>query len=177
MEKHEAGSQLFENQNGKFVEVTEKAGISSSSLSYGLGVSVADINGDGWPDIYIGNDYSMPDYLYINQKNGKFKDEIQSRLDHVSHFSMGNDIADINNDGLLDIFTLDMLPEDNLRQKLLLSPDNFEMFQLNLDRGFYYQYMRNMLHINSGDGTFREIGQLSGISNTDWSWSALFFGL
>jgi len=173
-EKHEAGSQLFENRNGKFVEVTEKAGISSSSLSYGLGVSVADINGDGWPDIYIGNDYTMPDYLYINQKNGKFKDEIQSMLDHVSHFSMGNDIADINNDGLLDIFTLDMLPEDNLRQKLLLSPDNFEMFQLNLDRGFYYQYMRNMLHINAGDGTFQEIGQLAGISNTDWSWSALF---
>ncbi len=173
-EKHEAGSQLFENKNGKFVEVTEKAGISSSSLSYGLGVSVADVNGDGWPDIYIGNDYSMPDYLYINQKNGKFKDEIQSMLDHVSHFSMGNDIADINNDGLMDIFTLDMLPEDNLRQKLLLSPDNFEMFQLNLDRGFYYQYMRNMLHINAGDGTFQEVGQLAGISNTDWSWSALF---
>ena len=176
-EKHEAGSQLFENQNGKFIEVTVKAGISSSSLSYGLGVSVADINGDGWPDIYIGNDYSMPDYLYINQKNGKFKDEIQSMLDHVSHFSMGNDIADINNDGFLDIFTLDMLPEDNLRQKLLLSPDNFEMFQLNLDRGFYYQYMRNMLHVNSGDGTFQEVGQISGISNTDWSWSALFSDL
>lgn len=173
-EKHEAGSQLFENQGGKFIEVTEQAGISSSSLSYGLGVSVADINSDGWPDIYIGNDYTMPDYLYINQKNGKFKDEIQSMLDHISHFSMGNDIADINNDGLLDIFTLDMLPEDNLRQKLLLSPDNFEMFQLNLDRGFYYQYMRNMLHINAGDGTFQEVGQLSGISNTDWSWSALF---
>jgi enediyne biosynthesis protein E4 len=173
-EKHEAGSQLFENQNGKFVEVTEKAGISSSSLSYGLGMSVSDINGDGWPDIYIGNDYTMPDYLYINQKNGKFKDQIQSMLDHVSHFSMGNDIADINNDGLLDILTLDMLPEDNLRQKLLLSPDNFEMFQLNLDRGFYYQYMRNMLHINAGNGTFQEVGQLAGISNTDWSWSALF---
>ncbi|GAA0877767.1 VCBS repeat-containing protein [Algoriphagus jejuensis] len=176
-DKHEAGSQLFENQSGKFVEVTEKAGISSSSLSYGLGVSVADINADGWPDIYIGNDYSMPDYLYINQKNGKFKDEIQSMLDHVSHFSMGNDIADINNDGLLDILTLDMLPEDNTRQKLLLSPDNFELFQLNLDRGFYYQYMRNMLHLNAGDGTFQEIGQLSGISNTDWSWSALFADL
>ncbi|MDP3200530.1 MAG: VCBS repeat-containing protein [Algoriphagus sp.] len=173
-EKHEAGSQLFENQNGKFIEVTEKAGISSSSLSYGLGVSVADVNGDGWPDIYIGNDYSMPDYLYINQKNGKFKDEIQVMLDHVSHFSMGNDIADINNDGLMDIFTLDMLPEDNLRQKLLLAPDNFELFQLNLDRGFHYQYMRNMLHINAGNGTFQEIGQLAGISNTDWSWSALF---
>ncbi|WP_317195087.1 VCBS repeat-containing protein [Algoriphagus oliviformis] len=176
-DKHEAGSQLFENQNGKFVEVTEKAGISSSSLSYGLGVSVADINGDGWPDIYVGNDYSMPDYLYINQKNGKFKDEIQSMLDHVSHFSMGNDIADINNDGLLDILTLDMLPEDNLRQKLLLSPDNFELFQLNLDRGFYYQYMRNMLHVNAGDGRFQELGQISGISNTDWSWAALFSDL
>jgi hypothetical protein len=173
-DKHEAGSQLFENQNGKFVEVTEKAGISSSSLSYGLGVSVADINSDGWPDIYIGNDYSMPDYLYINQKNGKFKDEIQSMLDHVSHFSMGNDIADINNDGFLDILTLDMLPEDNQRQKLLLSPDNFELFQLNLDRGFYYQYMRNMLHLNTGDGRFQEVGQISGISNTDWSWAALF---
>ncbi len=175
--KHEAGSQLFENRNGKFTEVTEAAGIASSSLSYGLGVSVADINGDGWPDIYIGNDYSMPDYLYINQKNGKFKDEIQSMLDHLSHFSMGNDIADINNDGLLDIFTLDMLPEDNLRQKLLLSPDNFELFQLNLDRGFHYQYMRNMLHVNAGDGTFQEVGQISGISNTDWSWAALFADL
>lgn len=176
-EKHEAGSQLFENRKGKFVEVTEKAGISSSSLSYGLGVNVSDINQDGWPDIYIGNDYTMPDYLYINQKNGTFKDRIQEMLDYTSHFSMGNDIADINNDGLVDIFTLDMLPEDNQRQKLLLSPDNFEAFQLNLDRGFHYQYMRNMLHLNAGDGTFQEIGQLAGISNTDWSWSALFADL
>jgi len=176
-EKHEAGSQLFENRNGKFVEVTQKAGISSSSLSYGLGVNVSDINQDGWPDIYIGNDYTMPDYLYINQKNGTFKDRIQEMLDYTSHFSMGNDIADINNDGLVDILTLDMLPEDNQRQKLLLSPDNFEAFQLNVNRGFYYQYMRNMLHLNAGDGTFQEIGQLAGISNTDWSWSALFTDL
>lgn len=176
-EKHEAGSQLFENRDGKFIEVTEKAGISSSSLSYGLGVNVSDINQDGWPDIYIGNDYTMPDYIYINQKNGTFKDQIQQMLDYTSHFSMGNDIADINNDGLVDIFTLDMLPEDNQRQKLLLSPDNFEIFQLNVDRGFYYQYMRNMLHLNAGDGTFQEVGQLAGISNTDWSWSALFTDL
>jgi hypothetical protein len=176
-EKHEAGSQLFENRKGKFIEVTQKAGISSSSLSYGLGVSVADINADGWPDIYIGNDYSMPDYLYINQKNGTFKDQIQVMLDHVSHFSMGNDIADFNNDGLLDIFTLDMLPEGNQRQKQLLAPDNFELFQLNLDRGFHYQYMRNMLHLNVGNGNFQEIGQISGIANTDWSWSALFADL
>ncbi|WP_225586860.1 VCBS repeat-containing protein [Algoriphagus sp. Y33] len=172
-EKHEAGSQLFENRNGKFVEITLEAGISSSSLSYGLGVAVADINQDGWPDIYIGNDYSMPDYLYINQKDGTFKDEILARMGHTSHFSMGNDIADFNNDGLLDIFTLDMLPESNERQKLLLSPDNFELFELNVNRGFHHQYMRNMLHLNSGDGIFQEIGQLAGVSNTDWSWASL----
>lgn len=173
-EKHEAGSQLFENRDGKFVEVTQHAGISSSSLSYGLGVAVSDINQDGWPDIYIGNDYSMPDYLYINQKDGTFKDEILARLGHTSHFSMGNDIADFNNDGLLDIFTLDMLPEGNERQKLLLAPDNFELFELNVNKGFHHQYMRNMLHVNSGDGTFQEIGQLVGVSNTDWSWASLF---
>ncbi|WP_339875146.1 VCBS repeat-containing protein [uncultured Algoriphagus sp.] len=173
-EKHEAGSQLFENRNGKFVEVTQQAGISSSSLSYGLGIGIADINQDGWPDLYIGNDYSMPDYLYINQKNGTFKDEIQTRLGHTSHFSMGNDIADYNNDGMPDIFTLDMLPEGNERQKLLLAPDNFELFELNVSKGFHHQYMRNMLHVNSGDGTFQEIGQLAGVSNTDWSWASLF---
>lgn len=173
-EKHEAGPQLFENRDGKFVEVTQKAGISSSSLSYGLGIAIADINQDGWPDLYIGNDYSMPDYLYINQQDGTFKDEILARMGHTSHFSMGNDIADINNDGLPDIFTLDMLPESNERQKLLLAPDNFELFKLNVDKGFHHQYMRNMLHVNSGDGTFQEIGQLAGLSNTDWSWSSLF---
>lgn len=176
-ERHEAGSQLFENQNGKFVEVTDKAGISSSMFSYGLGISTADINQDGWPDIYIGNDYSIPDFLYINQKNGTFKDELSERLGHISNFSMGNDLVDVNNDGLVDIFTLDMLPEDNERQKLLLAPDNFEMFQLNVDRGWHHQYMRNMLHVNDGTGTFSEVGQFSGISNTDWSWSALFADL
>lgn len=173
-EKHEAGPQLFENVDGKFVEVTQKAGISSSSLSYGLGLAISDINGDGWPDIYIGNDYTIPDYLYINQKDGTFKDQILEMMDHVSNFSMGNDIADINNDGLVDIMTLDMMPEDNTRQKLLLAPDNYEVFDLNVKKGFHHQYMRNMLHVNNGDGTFYEIGQVAGISNTDWSWSSLF---
>lgn len=173
-EKNEAGSQLFENRNGVFVEITTEAGISSSVFSYGLGISTADINKDGWPDIYIGNDYAMPDYLYINQKDGTFNDELSERLGHISNFSMGNDIADINNDGLPDIFTLDMLPEDNYRQKLLLAPDNYEVFQLNLDKGWHHQYMRNMLHVNDGTGKFQEVGQFSGLSNTDWSWAALF---
>lgn len=173
-EKHEAGSQLFENRDGKFVEVTLEAGISSSSLSYGLGVAISDINQDGYPDIFIGNDYTVPDYLYINQGDGTFVDEIQARMGHISNFSMGNDIADFNNDGYLDIFTLDMLPESNERQKLLLAPDNFELFELNINRGFHHQYMRNMLQLNVGDGTFSEIGQLAGVSNTDWSWASLF---
>ncbi|MHB1179910.1 MAG: VCBS repeat-containing protein, partial [Daejeonella sp.] len=165
---------LFRNDRGFFHDITEQAGLSSSVLTYGLGAGIADINGDGWPDIYISNDYTVPDYLYINNRNGTFSDKIQSALGHTSHFSMGNDIADVNNDGLPDILTLDMLPEDNHRQKLLLSPDNYERFDLNIRSGFYYQYMRNMLHINNGNGTFSEVGQLSGVSNTDWSWAPLF---
>ncbi len=175
------GVRLFKNEGGetpKFIDVTLKSGIQSTSLSYGLGLGISDVNQDGWPDIYISNDYAIPDFLYINNKKGGFTDEIQPQLNHTSHFSMGNDIADINNDGLADIYTLDMLPEDNRRQKLLFAPDNYELFDLNLRIGFYYQYMRNMLHVNNGLGTdgqptFSEIGQLSGVSNTDWSWAAL----
>nr|WP_209332400.1 VCBS repeat-containing protein [Lunatimonas salinarum] len=170
----QAGPQLFRNDNGRFTETTEMAGIFNSALSYGLGAGVSDINGDGYLDIYVSNDYTVPDYLYINQGNGTFKDQLGESMGHISNFSMGSDIADINNDGLVDIFTLDMLPEDNRRQKLLMAPDNYEKFEFNLRVGFHHQYMRNMLHLNHGNGTFSEIGQLSGISNTDWSWSALF---
>jgi hypothetical protein len=168
------GTRLFKNEKGHFGDVTSKAGLHSSALSYGLGAGIADINKDGWPDIYISNDYAVPDYLYISNKDGTFSDVKEQALGHTSQFSMGNDVSDINNDGLPDIFTLDMLPEDNRRQKLLMAPDNYEKFDLNLKSGFYYQYMRNMLQINNGDGTFSETGQLSGIFNTDWSWAPLF---
>ncbi|SHN11859.1 VCBS repeat-containing protein [Mucilaginibacter sp. OK098] len=168
------GVRLYRNDNGVFKNVTEQAGISSSDLTYGLGAAIADINGDGWPDIYISNDYSIPDFMYINNGDGTFTNKLQSSLGHTSEFSMGDNISDINNDGLPDIFTLDMLPEGNHRQKLLFAPDNYEKFDLTLHTGFYYQYMRNMLHINNGNGTFSEVGQLSGISNTDWSWAPLF---
>ncbi len=191
-----AGDKLFRNENGKFTEVTLASGIKSNPLGFGLGLAVADINGDSWPDIYVGNDYVEDDYLYINQQNGTFKDELQRTLDHTSRFSMGVDIADVNNDTHPDIFTLDMLPEDNLRQKLLAFPDNWNNYQSMLLNGFYHQNMRNMLHIanpasfemehimlpaHEGDIVrkkskiaFSEIGQLAGVSNTDWSWSALF---
>jgi enediyne biosynthesis protein E4 len=168
------GVRLYNNNNNHFNDITEKAGLSSSVLTYGLGAGIADINGDGWQDIYIANDYNVPDFLYINNTNGTFTDKLQSMLGHTSKSSMGNDVADVNNDGLPDIYVLDMLPEDNRRQKLLLAPDNYEKFDIAVRSGFYFQYMRNMLQLNNGDGTFSEIGQLSGISNTDWSWASLF---
>jgi hypothetical protein len=170
----EKGLRLFKQTNGKFEDVTTSSGINGSELSYGLGLGISDFNDDGWPDFYVSNDYSVPDYLYINDQHGKFVNKMSECIGHTSQFSMGNDVTDINNDGLVDIYTLDMLPEDNHRQKLLLAPDNYAKFDLNLRSGFYYQYMRNMLHLNNGNGTFSEAGQVAGISNTDWSWSALF---
>lgn len=167
------GIRLMEQRDGKFKDITVKAGINGSALTYGLGAGIADLNNDNWPDLYISNDYSVPDYLYINNKNGTFTNTLQQALGHTSQFSMGNDVADVNNDGLPEILTLDMLPEDNHRQKLLMAPDNYAKFDLNVRTGFYYQYMRNMFHLNNGDGTFSEIGQLAGVSNTDWSWAAL----
>ncbi|WP_347158405.1 VCBS repeat-containing protein [Pontibacter chitinilyticus] len=165
---------LFRNDKGHFTDVSDQAGLAGSPLTYGLGAGIADMNGDGRPDIYISSDYSAPDYLYINNGDGTFTDKLQQSIGHTSLYSMGNEVSDINNDGLPDIFALDMLPEDNRRQKLLFSPDNYERFNMYLRAGLYYQYMRNMLHVNNGDGTFSEVGQLTGISNTDWSWAPLF---
>jgi enediyne biosynthesis protein E4 len=169
-----AGDRLFRNDSGKFVDVTAAAGILSNALGFGLGVSVSDINKDGWLDLYISNDYIEPDYLYINNGDGTFTDKLTQSIQHISHFSMGSDIGDVNNDTWPDIFTADMLPEDNYRQKLLYGPENYEHFALSVSEGYYYQYMRNMLQLNNANGTFSEIGQLAGISNTDWSWAPLF---
>ena len=169
-----AGDKLFRNDDGHFTDVSEKAGIKGNPLGFGLGVTVADVNMDGWQDLYISNDYVEPDYLYINNGNGTFTDRMTEYMQHISYFSMGCDVSDINNDALPDIFTLDMLPEDNERQKLLYGPDNYEHYALMVLNGFYFQNMRNMLHLNNGDGTYSEIGQFAGISNTDWSWAPLF---
>jgi hypothetical protein len=168
-----AGNKLFENKNNKFTEVTKKAGIYQYPLTFGLGVAIADINLDGWQDIYVTNDYNEPDYLYLNNGDGTFHEDSDMCFRHLAQFSMGLDIADFNNDGLPDIISLDMLPEDNRRQKLLQLQENYESFELMMKQNLKRQYMRNMLQLNNGDGTFSEIAQLSGVSNTDWSWCPL----
>lgn len=181
------GNRLFRNtglKNGEpqFEDVTLDAGIINNALNFGLSVVVSDINMDGWPDILTTSDYTEKDCLYINLKNGRFAEKLESSLAHISRYSMGSDIADINNDGLPDILTLDMLPEDNHRQKMLKGPDEYDEYHLLLDSGYYKQQMRNMLHLHqgidqSGNPRFSEIGQLAGISNTDWSWSPLLFDI
>lgn len=169
-----AGAKLYQNNNNHFTDVSKKAGLRQNPMTFGLGIAVADINKDGWQDLYVSNDYNEPDYLYINNHDGTFRDDAEKCLRHLSQFSMGLDIADFNNDALPDIMTLDMLPEDNHRQKSLQLQENYESFELMQNQQLYKQYMRNMLHLNNGDGTFSEIGRVAGVSSTDWSWSPLF---
>ncbi|MEC3966212.1 VCBS repeat-containing protein [Muricauda sp. SYSU M84420] len=159
------------NGDGTFEDVTLKAGILTEG--YGLGIGISDINNDSWPDIYISNDFIGSDILYINQQNGTFKNELSRYINHTSYAGMGNDIADINNDGKPDIVVLDMRPEDNKRQKLIISSTGYDRFQMMLEAGYDPQYSRNTLQLNMGGDEFSEIGFMSGISSTDWSWSPL----
>ena len=167
---------LFENLgNGKFQDVSKKAGILAEG--YSLGVNTSDFNSDGLTDIFVSNDFVYNDLLYINNGDGTFRNELKSMVDVSSYASMGNDAADINNDGTIDLITLDMLPEDSYREKILVPSSNFNTNLRTLKLGYHPQFTRNMLHINNGDGTFSEIGQMAGISRTDWSWSSLFMDL
>jgi hypothetical protein len=143
-----AGNRLYENQNGHFIDVSAKAGIHQYPLTFGLGIAIADVNTDGLPDIYVTNDYNEPDYLYLNKGNGSFLEQTPRAFRHLSQFSMGVDIADFNNDALPDILSLDMLPEDNRRQKLLQLQENYESFELMQQQGLHKQYMHNMLQLN-----------------------------
>lgn len=154
-----------------YTNVSREAGINFEG--FGLGVSVIDANNDTWPDIYVSNDYLSRDLLYVNNKDGSFSEEGLTYFGHTSHFSMGNDVADINNDGLMDVITLDMLPEQHKRRKLMSGSHSYDMFQMAKKFGYGHQYMRNMVHYNNGNGTFSEIGQLMGIDRTDWSWAPL----
>ena len=171
------GDHLFRNDNGHFTEVTKQAGIHGSLISFGLGVSIGDINGDGYPDVFVSNDSYERDYLYINQKNGTFRDELEKYMQHISFSSMGADIADINNDGYPDLFTTDMLPLNDYRLKTTGAFDNIDIFNAKLKAGFYYQYTQNCLQLNDKNGMFKDIANYSGVDATDWSWGALMFDM
>lgn len=171
-----SGDILFQNDSSKFVDVSQQAGIFQGNIGYGLGLGISDINNDGYPDLYIGNDFFENDYLYINQRDGTFREIISSDthfLGHTSHYSMGNDIADINNDGLTDVVSLDMLPENLETYKTSGSEYPFPVYQQYLKNGFAPQYMQNTLHLNLGESRFSEIAHLSGIQATEWSWGPL----
>ncbi len=166
---------MYRNDGGRFTDVTESSGI--KNYSYSLSATSIDFNQDGWQDIYIACDYEEPDFFYKNNGNGTFTNVADSALKHMSNFSMGADVADINNDGHLDFYVADMVAEDNFRQKTNMSGMNPERFYKLASVGFHYQYMYNVLQMNNSDNTFSDLAQLAGVSNTDWSWSPLFMDI
>lgn len=171
------GDKLLRNDNGKFVDVSESAGIFGSLIGFGLGVTVGDVNNDSYPDIYVSNDFYEHDYLYINNQDGTFTESIKDYIAHTSQSSMGADMADINNDGNPDIFVTDMLPEDNKRIKETTQFETYDVYQRKQSLDFDHQFMQNTLQLNMGNGQMVEIANLSGVSKTDWSWGALIFDM
>jgi len=172
---YESGDKLMLNENGKFRDISEQAGIYGGANSYGLGITTADFNNDGFTDVYIGNDFHEDDYYYLNNGDGTFSEELKTRFGHTSRFSMGNDAADINNDGFVDLITLDMLPEDETVLKSSAGDDNVNLDRFRIEKlGYHPQYTRNMLQINKGGKFFAETALMSGVAATDWSWGPLF---
>lgn len=171
------GDVLLRNDNGKYVDVSEEAGIYGSLIGFGLGVLVCDINDDTYPDIYVTNDFYERDYLYINQRDGTFLEEIKNWTSHLCLSAMGVDMADINNDGLTDIFITDMMPEKEERIKSVMEFDGYDVFKLKQSRDFYQQYIQNTLQLNNGNNSFSEIAYFSGVAKTDWSWAGLMFDM
>lgn len=169
------GDKLLRNDNGKFNDVTEEAGVYGSLIGFGLGITIGDVNGDNLLDMYVSNDFFERDYLYINQGNGTFKEDIKNWMQHLSLSSMGADMADINNDGYPEIFVTEMLPESDYRRKTTTMFENYNTYYLKQQRGFYHQYMQNTLQLNNQNGTFSEIANYAGVAASDWSWGALMF--
>jgi len=169
------GDRLLRNDGNIFKDVSEAAGIYGGVNGYGLGLSVADFNQDGFPDLYVGNDFHEDDYYYLNNGDGTFSERLKEYFGHTSRFSMGNDAGDINNDGMPDIISLDMAPEDETILKSSEGDDTYQTLKMRTEQfGYHYQFTRNMLFLNNGDHPYTETALLSGISATDWSWSALF---
>jgi hypothetical protein len=171
------GDKLMQNQDGKFVDVSEEAGIYGSVIGFGLGVTVGDVNNDTWPDIFVSNDFFERDYLYINQQDGTFKEDLVNQMSSISGASMGADIGDINNDGNSEIFVTEMLPSDYERLKTVTTFEDWNRYQYSVKNGYHHQFTRNTLHYNNGDNTFSEISRFSGVEASDWSWGALFFDM
>lgn len=173
----EGGDKLFRNDDGKFVDVSEEAGIYGSIIGFGLGVTVGDIDLDGWQDIYVSNDFFERDYIYMNNQDGTFREELPKQMRSISGASMGADMADMNNDGHPEIFVTEMLPKSEERLKTTMTFENWDRYQYNLSNDYYHQFTRNMLQLNNADGTFSEIGRLANVEATDWSWGANLFDL
>jgi enediyne biosynthesis protein E4 len=173
----ENGDRLYRNDNGHFTDVSREAGIYGSAIAFGLGVTVGDLNNDGWEDIYVSNDFFERDYLYLNQHDGTFKEVIGDAMGHMSQGSMGSDMADINNDGYLDIFTTEMLPESDYRLKTTIKFDDYDVVNAKNQLDYHHQFTSNCLQLNNRDGTFSDIAQLSGADATGWSWGALIFDM
>jgi len=164
---------LYNNDGtGHFKDVSKEAGL-QYDIGFGLNPQVGDLNDDGWPDIYVSNDFNSPDLAYVNNGNGTFTESRNKLFKHMSFNSMGSDMADINNDGLLDLMTLDMNPEDYIRSKTTMAMTSIDQFELMVEKNYHHQYMHNMLQVNNGNGTFSEISNMSGMANTDWSWALL----
>ena len=173
LKDNEAGDYLYRNDGGHFKDVSKESGIYQAAMGYGLGLSVGDLNNDGWLDLYVSNDFHEDDYYYINQQDGTFKEGIKDHFKHLSRFSMGSDMADINNDGYQDIMTLDMYPDDEKVEKSSVGEDPLDIYLYKLQFGYFNQYSRNCLQLNMGGKKFSDIAASSGVAATDWSWSTL----
>lgn len=169
------GNQFLRNDNGVYVNITQEANIYSSAIGFGLGITVSDYNNDSWPDIFVSNDFFERDYLYINQKNGTFKENLIDQFESISMGSMGADAADLNNDSKIDIMVTEMLPKTLERQRTKTIFESWNKYDMEVKNGYHHQFSRNALHRNMGDSTFLEVSRFSGVAATEWSWASLLF--